>query len=259
MPQMTGRFKDGKNKGRRWEIYEDSASPTGYTRKNWDPKDSSRTEYFEPHDYRADVEDENEKRAKKLAQSAHDNAFRAEQKAREERYMSRLDKQDEDAQRYNAHLLDRADQTQSRELGSLEKRQSRQLGSAERVASLDRKARMDEIRVRLAEDRRQFDLTHGLDREKFGETRRQFDLSHRTDEEELVLKALDSVHRLTLPRQAKEDLALAMVSGKMPTLGEANAATGGAITPGQWAAMIQGFRTASDLAPLGGQRSPLAT
>ncbi len=46
--------------------------------------------------------------------------------------------------------------------------QGRELDIRQRAADADRKARLKEIQMRLAEDRRQFDLNYGLDRDRFG-------------------------------------------------------------------------------------------
>lgn len=153
----TGRYKDGKKKGWRWEIYPDPASPTGWTKKEWNPKDTSNggrpAEYFDWHDYDADLED--------AATQAATSASRSAQTASDRQAL--VQRQDA-ADRQREAELDRS-------YG--EKDTDREFRARE--AEADRRIRKREIETRLKEDRRQFDLTFGLqqqdrqlDRDKFG-------------------------------------------------------------------------------------------
>lgn len=161
MAAQTGRFKDGKKKGWRWEIYQDPASPTGWTRKIWDPKDASNggrpTEYFEAHDFEADLEDAREAAATVAARTASRAAQVRNRAAAEDSVSRERDYEEDRAYRYKD--LDRE---------SLERRGREDRESREREAKADRKQRLKEIELRLGEDRRQFDLRYGLDRDELG-------------------------------------------------------------------------------------------
>lgn len=157
----TGRFKAGDYKGWRWEIYPDPASPTGWTRKIFNPRDTSNggrpTEYFDWHDYQADAEDDADREAKAQAQAANDTR-RSQTRANVEASKTRERDYEEDRV-YEEKGRERT----SRETTSRLDREAR-LGES----TADRQARMRELELRLKEDRRQFDLRMGIERENVG-------------------------------------------------------------------------------------------
>lgn len=73
----SGRFTEGRDKGKSWEIYQDPASKSGWTRKVWNPYDTSNdgkpTEYFGEFDYGA-AEVDAQSSANKAAEAAAKNA-----------------------------------------------------------------------------------------------------------------------------------------------------------------------------------------
>lgn len=157
----TGKFKKGKHKNWWYEVYQDPGSHTGWTRKIWRMQDTSNggrpTEYFEPYDMEGQLLDESQEAAKQAAKAAKRKAKLENRTAAENSLIRERDYEEDRVYRYKD--LDRE---------SAERRLREQLQSGEREGAADRKQRLKEIELRLAEDRRQFDLRHGLDREELG-------------------------------------------------------------------------------------------
>jgi hypothetical protein len=68
---------DKKHPGWYWELFEDPASATGWTRKLVNPLDRSKTPYFEDYDYAADARDGQAAADKAAAQQARQQQAQA--------------------------------------------------------------------------------------------------------------------------------------------------------------------------------------
>ena len=165
----TGRFSSGKHKGWKWEIYQDDRSPTGWVRKIWNPTDASNggkpTEFFDNYDYEADTE-------RSTASEAKSQQTAAQRAADRQALANRQDAAD----RQREAELDRSYGDKDKDRSSRETIERNRLGSSEREGAADRASRIREIEVKLKEDRRQFDLRYGLDREEIGLKREQLGL-----------------------------------------------------------------------------------
>lgn len=145
MPQvMTGTFTGGPNKGRRWEIYRDDRSPTGWVRKNWDPYDPNQTPYFENFNAAAaDVDEQTsaQMQADAAAQAARVRAVNdAKEQTKADTDVSRVKYRDE-------------------RTAVADTQWNRQQTEVERAA----RDRLAQLREAVAEQAREHDQTYGLD------------------------------------------------------------------------------------------------
>lgn len=238
MPKMTGKFTTGTNKGRQYEIYQDPASDTGYTRKNWDENDPNRTEYFEPYNYAAaQVDDEaaqmsaansaaNSAARAARATSANDRAAKFEyekQRANERNFQ-------EGVRQYNEGAgLKRDDMGLRRDQFGLD----RENAVADRgIKKQDLKLRELDTRTRLQIGLRELELNE----QKFGAD----DMRSR---ERNVMDYVKSIGQLRLPYAELQALSQRAVAGIIPggaAPGGGAPSGGGALTADQWQALAQG-------------------
>lgn len=235
MPATTGRFTEGKDKGKSWQVYQDPASKTGWTRKVWNPYDVSNngapTEYFGEFDMAAAEVDEqsaSEKAAKKAAErqqlAARQAAADTQNKAFWDSVIASGGKRfDEDVRQFNV-----GQQTKDREIN---------------VRDAERR---DRLRLGL----RELELSEA--------NNSNTDLRSR---EKNVLSYLDAIGSLRLPYPELVALSQRAVAGIVPGAagqgGKGNGG-GGALTADQWAAIAQGTARNWEQRQAAGQGNPLA-
>lgn len=231
MPRMEGVFSDGPDKGRPWQVYADPASPTGYTRKRWDPYAPDHVEYFDPYNYAAAAEDERQ-------QQARDAAAAAEQ--------SRLDAIRRDFLGRDAA----ATNSQNRYRDTLFTEDTRRFDVQQQQTARTERNRVQQAKDALKEQRRQYDLTYGQRQTEIGNQ----DMRSR---EQNLLTYLQAIGRLHLPYAELQALSQRAVAGIVPG---GTASGGGAgtasLTPDQWAAMAQGTTRDWEVGQVG-QGNPL--
>lgn len=229
--KLTGRFDSGPNKGRQFEIYQDPASKTGWTRKNWNPYDTANggkpTENFEEFDYgAAEVDADAADRA-----SANAAAAAAKKQADQEAALGAKGKSAEalqaKAERDFQEGVRRYNTTEGRQ--AAEEERLRQQGNRE----LDLKA-VDQ-RTRLQLGLRELEL-----REREGGN------TDARARERNVLDYIQGIGRLRLPLAELRALSQRAVQGIVPGAPVGSPAqvapngSGGALTADQWAALGEG-------------------
>lgn len=226
MAQRVGTYEKGKNKGRQWEVYEDPASQTGWTRKEFDPWDKSNnggpTEYFTPYNMAAaEVDDQIAQRnaAEKAAMAAARSAEQTQASAREAALRDARLKANERA--WNEGV---------RQFNTKQGLEERQLGINERQGNRELDLRELDTRTRLKLGLRELQL-----REQEGGARDM------RDREQNVMNYIQAIGRLRLPLPELQALSQRAVAGIIPG-GAAPGAGGapGALTADQWAALGQG-------------------
>lgn len=215
---MSGRFNEGPNKGKSWQVYADPAQQRGYTRKIWDQYDTSNggkpTEYFEPFDYGAaevDAQGVDQSRQTAAATAAAVAAQRQAQQAADDTKAAAFWK---GTQEYNER------------------------GYQEGVRQFDKGQRLNEVTQR---DK----LRLGLQELKLRESEGQN--GDARAKEKNVMDYLGAIGRLRLPYSELRALSQRAVAGIIPGQQQAaNAQAGaqtaqaGALTADQWQALSQG-------------------
>lgn len=258
MPRMEGTFDEGKNKGRKWQVYADPGSKTGYTRKNFDPYDTSNdggpTEYFEPFDMAsADVDDR--KSASKAATAA---AKAAQRKA-----------EDQDDDRRNSSFWlgvqqanERTYQEGVRQFDEGQGLKRDELGFRREDSERDDDDRREDLGLRRKQGNRELDLKEMDSRTRLQLGLRELELREReggSDDlrarEKNVMDYLTTIGKLRLPHSELQALGQRAVAGIIPGQAAPAAALpaggpgvaaampagpGGALSADQWAALAQG-------------------
>lgn len=254
MPQVrTGQYMEGPNKGRKWEIYEDPASQTGWTRKNWSPSKPG-TEYFEP--FNADAADVDEQAAinsRRAAEHAADVANQGRVRAAAEQQTA-----DEKVAALVRGGLEGSWKLKDREYG---------------LQKDDRNIRRDDLAMRTRQGNRELDLREMDQRTRLQLGLRELQLREQeggnTDmraRERNVLDYVQGIGRLRLPLNELRALSQRAVAGIVPG-GAAPAApggaqvapngAGGALTADQWQALVDGTARDFEVRQIG-QGSALA-
>lgn len=155
MPATRGKFTEGKNKGKRWEIYQDDRSSTGWVRKIWLPGDASNggrpVESFENYDYESDLEDEQAATGASERKRAEQAALRAEIKADQAAAEAASDARN--TPYWNSQLAYR----DTRDTES-----DRRFNVGEERAERSRKDRIDEVRKALKQQKYEFERTNAI-------------------------------------------------------------------------------------------------
>lgn len=237
MPATTGRFTEGKDKGKSWQVYQDPASKTGWTRKVWNPYDVSNngapTEVFGDFDMAAAEVDEQsaaEKAAKKAAERQQAAAAQAAADAKTKAYWDSViasggKRFDEDVRQFNENRGLRGREIDVRDA---ERRDRLRLGLRELQLSEENSANTD-MRSR----------------------------------EKNVLSYLESIGNLRLPYPELVALSQRAVAGIVPGAAVQGGkgkggGGGGALTADQWAAIAQGTARNWEQRQAAGQGNPLA-
>ena len=158
MPPTTGVIEKGKHRGWLWEVFEDPDSPSGWTRKIWNPRDRSaggKPKEFFDDEFEYPKQLRRAQDAQRTSQSA-----RAEQAAREARYSGILERDVENRREAGRLTLQQqeAERTESR----------RRFDTTSDYNERTRKDAIKRAKEALREQIRQFDLTHGLEERKLG-------------------------------------------------------------------------------------------
>lgn len=238
MPQMTGRFATGKNKGRSWQVYADPASRTGYPRKQWDPNDPSGTEYFEPFDYSAAEMDEAsaaEAAAAKAAKAAERAARQKADRDQESAFWQGVQRANERAYQEGVRQYDQGYQLERDEFNEGRRVSDRDFDEKRRVSDRDYKLNELDTRTRLQIALREVELSE-----------KQFGASDMRARERNVMDYLTRIGDLRLPYTELQALSQRAVAGIIPGAAAPGAAGagagGGALTADQWQALATGVQ-----------------
>jgi hypothetical protein len=197
MPKVTtGTYQEGKNKGRKWEAYEDPASSTGWTIKNWDPYNPSKEYFGDYNAAAADVDEQNQQN--RSAQGA----------AQQGGY----DQYAEGEREYRA--------AKAREERLISGEKTRQFDVGANQAATSERNRVQQAKAALAEQRRQFDMSFGLQRQDAARSDRR-----------LGLDTLIAGGNLRGPLDAFQGFAFAQGAGQQGLTPYVNALYGGANGP----------------------------
>lgn len=242
MVQMSGSYTKGKSKGRQWEVYADPAqTSTGYTRKEWDPHDSSNnggpTEYFSPFNFsaaQADDQVQQQGRAEQAARAAQASARQQDEDNKSSAFWQGVQQANERQYQRGVTEFDQGMGFKNRDLESRTKLGNRELDIRKDIANLDN-------RTRLQLGLKELEL-----REREGGAQ---DMRSR---EKNVMDYLTTIGKLKIPYTELMALQQRAVQGIIPggaaPAGAAPAAVaagagangGGALTPDQWQALAQG-------------------
>ena len=214
--KMQGRFTEGPNKGKNWAVYADPAQTRGYTRKIWDPYDTTNggkpTEYFEPFDMASaevDAQQADQTAQNAAATAAAVAAQRSAQRQRDDEQAAGFWR---GVQEYNER------------------------GYQEGVRQFDKGQRLAETTQR---DRLRLGLQELVLREREGQN------TDARNREKNVMDYISGISKLRLPLSELRALSQRAVSGIIPggpamTGAEAATAQAGALTADQWQALVDG-------------------
>lgn len=273
-PATSGVYVDpNTKKRRRYQLYPDPASlTTGWTRKDYDPLDSSNngrpTESFSPYDLQADQEAAQSLYNKQKAKYDYEQGQRQQQQAADAtaqgRWETYYNNQADYAERTRQDALSEGAAGRRNAIDLAKERIRGELGLQKGTLGMQREQlgfERDKFGQGLAWDKDKFGQQLGWDKDRFGQ---QLGFDKFKNADDTRLRALSAYGQLRLPGNAYSTMA-AQAAGLMPQAGMGNGApmvgTGGGVqlpgggsstlTPEQWQAFIDAGQTDQNYKKLG--------
>jgi hypothetical protein len=230
MVQMAGQYTKGKNKGRQWEVYAEPGTSTGYTRKEWDPNDSSNnggpTEYFSPFNYSAAQADDQlaqQGRAEQAARAAQVNGRQQDDDRKSAAFWQGVQQGNERTYQRGVYEFDQGQNYKNRDLESRNKLGNRELDLRGRELDSKNKLGNRDLDVRERLGNRENDLRELDTRTRLQLGLRELELRDREggakdfrDRERNVMDYLGAIGKLRLPYAELQALSQRAVQGIIP-------------------------------------------